>query len=95
LECLQENWETLAKQKEFAPVESAIGFQGMDPHLQLMVLLSPFIKSIHSNLVLPAGSYSKSYASAWIQASIQSQSATKEGKKDFETHINFARFGEI
>jgi len=25
LECLQENWETLAKQKEFAPVKSAIG----------------------------------------------------------------------
>jgi len=54
----------------------------MDPHLQLMVLLSPFIKSIHSNLVLPAGSYSKSYASAWIQASIQSQVEDRQAVAD-------------
>jgi len=57
-------------------------FQWMDPHLQLMVLLSPFIKSIHFNLVLPAGSYSKSYASARIQASTRSQVEDQQAASD-------------
>ena len=63
-------------------------FQGMDPHLQLMVLLSPFIKSIHSNLVLPAGSYSKSYTSAWIQASIRSQVEDQQAASDPQKELH-------